>query len=124
MAALHHSLETGRENHRSPMAYKIENKTWIAFTVYRKGRFRFYQFDRYLSDGIQFYPYATVKELSRSWRITSKLLKTRARPKARFGLHEGVEGIFVYRQPRIHGEEFLTKQLDATRFTSEVVTYL
>jgi hypothetical protein len=106
------------------MAYRIENKVWLTFTIYRKGRFRFYHFDDYLEDGIQFYPYATVNELSRSWRITSKLLKTRARPKARFGLHEGKEGIFVYRQPRIHGEEYLIKLLDATKFMSEKVTYL
>lgn len=106
------------------MAHRIENRIWIAFTVYRKGRFRFYQFDRYFEDGIQFYPYATVKELSRSWRIISKLLKTRARPKARYGNHEGMEGIFVYRQPRIHGEECLIELLNATRFTSEEVMFL
>lgn len=106
------------------MAHRIEDRYWIAFTVYRKGRFRFYQFDKYFEEGIQFYPYATVKELSRSWRIISKILKTRARPKARCGVHEGLEGIFVYRQPRIHGEESIIKLLNATRFTSEEVTYL
>jgi len=106
------------------MAYSIEDKVWTAYTIHRKGRFRFYQFDKYFQDGIQFFPYATVKELSRSWRITSKLLKTRARPKARCGLHEGMEGMFVYRLPRIRGEEYLTTLLNATRFTSEEVTYL
>lgn len=106
------------------MAYSIETKLWSTFTIHRKGRFRFYQFDKYFEEGIQFFPYATVKELSRSWRIISKLLKTRARPKARFGIHEGMDGIFVYRQPRIHGEECLTTNLNATKFTSEVVTYL
>lgn len=106
------------------MAYSIETKVWITFTVHRKGRFRFYQFDGYFQDGIQFFPYATVKELSRSWKIVSKLLKTRARPKARCGTHEGMEGIFVYRQPRIRGEESLINLLNATKFTSEEVTYL
>ena len=98
---------------------------WGAYTLlYRRGRFRFYQFSEYLSEGIQFYPNASVKELSRSWRITQKILKTRARPKAQMGIHNGKEGIFVFRLPRIYGEESLIKTLNATKFTSEKATYL
>ena len=86
---------------------------------------RFYQFSEFLEKGIQFYPYASVSELSKSWRITRKLLKTRSRPKAQAGMNEnGKEGIYVFRQPRIYGEECLTKTLNATRFTSGEQTYL
>lgn len=85
---------------------------------------RFYQFSEFLENGIQFYPYATIPELSRSWRITRKLLKTRSRPKARIGMKGNTEGVFVYRQPRICGEECLMKTLDATRFTSDIQTFL
>lgn len=85
---------------------------------------RFYQFDAFLQFGIQFFPYASIHELSRSWRITRKLLKTRSRPKATQGMQNGMEGIFVYRMPRIYGEEFLTKILGATKFTSGEQTFL
>lgn len=85
---------------------------------------RFYQFFEFFEAGIQFYQYATIPELSKSWRLTKKLLKTRSRPKARMGMKNGAEGVYVYRQPRIYGEECLTKTLNATRFTSDIQTFL
>lgn len=85
---------------------------------------RFYQFSEFLELGIQWYEYATIPELSRSWQITKKILKTRSRPKALHGIKNGKEGIFVFRQPRIYGEEFLTETLNATKFTSGTPTYL
>lgn len=102
----------------------MNEKYFISYTKYRRGRMRFYQFDKFFETGIQFYPYATIAELSRSWRITKKLLKTRSRPKARMGMMNGVEGTYVYRQPRIYGEECLTKILGATKFTSDTQTFL
>ena len=102
----------------------INEKYFISYTKHRRGRIRFYQFSEFLQFGIQFYPYASIQELSRSWRITKKLLKTRSRPKALPGVQEGREGVFVFRTPRIYGEEFLTKILGATKFTSEGPTYL
>jgi len=107
------------------MAYKIENeRIWTSYTIYRRGRFRFFHFDEFLEKGIQFFPYGTIPEISRAWNITKKLLKTRSRPKAQSGNCNGVEGIYVFRLPRIYGEEYLTKTLDAMRFTSEKPTYL
>jgi hypothetical protein len=97
---------------------------WLYYNEHRVGRFRFYQFDEFFSQGIQFYPFAHLHELKRSWRITKKLLKTRSKPKARMGMEGERQGIFIYRLPRIVGEEFLTKRLNATKFTSEKVTYL
>jgi hypothetical protein len=97
---------------------------WLYFNEHRVGRFRFYQFDEYFSKGIQFYPYAHLHELKRSWKITKKLLKTRSKPRVREGMEEGMNGIFIYRLPRIVGEEYLMKRLNATRFMSEKVMYL
>ena len=97
---------------------------FVSYTKHRRGRIRFYQFREFLELGIQWYEYATIKELSKSWQITRKLLKTRSRPKAQMGIKNGKEGIYVFRQPRIYGEESLTATLNATRFTSEAQTYL
>lgn len=102
----------------------VNEKYFISYTKHRRGRMRFYQFDAFFQFGIQFYPYASISELSKSWRITKKLLKTRSRPKATYGMQEGKEGVFVFRTPRIYGEEFLTKILNATRFTSGEQTFL
>lgn len=102
----------------------MNEKYFISYTKYRRGRMRFYQFSEFFEMGIQFYPYATINELSRSWRVTKKLLKTRSKPKARMGTRNGVEGVYVYRQPRIYGEESLIKTLDATKFTSDTQTFL
>ena len=102
----------------------LNPNVWLYYNEHRVGRFRFYQFDEYFSNGIQFYPYAHLHELKRSWRITKKLLKTRSRPRARTGLSGTQKGIFIYRLPRIVGEESLMKRLDATKFTSEKVMFL
>jgi len=102
----------------------LNEKYFISYTKHRRGRMRFYQFDSFFRFGIQFYPYASIQELSKSWRITRKLLKTRSRPKALRGMQNEKEGVFVFRTPRIYGEEFLTKILGATKFTSESPTYL
>lgn len=102
----------------------INEKYFISYTKHRRGRMRFYQFREFLELGIQFYPYATIPELSRSWRVTRKLLKTRSRPKALMGMRDGKEGIYVFRTPRIYGEEYLMKTLDATKFTFGTPTFL
>ena len=103
---------------------KLNAVIWLSYNQNRVGRFKFYQFDDYLNNGIQFFPYATLNELKRSWRITKKLLKTRSEPKARLGMLGSKEGIFIYRNARIVGEESLMKQLSATRFMSEKVMSL
>jgi len=59
---------------------------FVSYTKHRRGRIRFYQFREFLELGIQWYEYATIKELSKSWQITRKLLKTRSRPKAQMGI--------------------------------------
>ena len=102
----------------------MNEKYFISYTKFRRGRMRFYQFSEFLENGIQFYPYATIPELSKSWRITRKLLKTRSRPKALMGMKNGQEGIYVFRTPRIYGEEYLTKILNATKFTFGEPTFL
>jgi hypothetical protein len=103
---------------------KLSGNVWLSYNQNRVGRFKFYQFDEFLNNGIQFFPYATINELKRSWRITKKLLKTRSKPKARPGMLGSREGIFIYRNARIVGEESLMRQLNATRFMSEKVMSL
>lgn len=102
----------------------LNEKYFISYTKHRRGRMRFYQFKEFFEVGMQFYPYASVSELSKSWRITRKLLKTRSRPKALMGMMDGKEGIYVFRTPRIYGEEYLTKILNATKFTFGEPTFL
>lgn len=102
----------------------LNPNTWLYYNEHRVGRFRFYQFDEFFSQGIQFYPYAHLHELKRSWRITKKLLKTRSKPRAREGVEENQMGIYIYRLPRIVGEESLMRRLNATKFMSEKVMYL
>ena len=102
----------------------LNENIWLYYNEHRVGRFRFYQFDDFFSHGIQFYPYAHLHELKRSWRITKKLLKTRSRPRAREGQSGSQSGIYIYRQPRIVGEESLMKRLNATKFMSEKVMFL
>jgi hypothetical protein len=97
---------------------------WLQFGTKRVGRLRFHQFNEFLNEGMQFYPYATLFELKRSWKITKRLLSTRAAPRVQPGSLNGIEGIFVYRRARIVGEESLMKRLNATKFTSEKVMFL
>jgi hypothetical protein len=106
------------------MANRIRPDAFTKIGTPVKGRFRFYGFSLYLSEGIQFYPHATINELKHSWKITKRLLKTRAAPMARRGTEQGVSGIFVYRNARILGEESLTRRLAATKFTSKEVIFL
>jgi|688.fasta_scaffold24492_9 hypothetical protein len=90
----------------------------------RAGRLTFYQFDLFLQNGWQFYAGATLNDLRRSWRITKRILKTRARPRVQATILNGKRGLIVYRLPRIHGEESLTETLNAMKCTSESGTYL
>jgi hypothetical protein len=106
------------------MANRIRKDAFTKLGTIIQGRFRFFGFSQYLSEGIQFYPYATINELKHSWKITKRLLKTRAAPMARRGTERGVSGVYVYRNARILGEESLMRRLAVTKFTSKEVTSL
>jgi hypothetical protein len=101
------------------MANKINPEAFTEYGRLNVGRLKFYGFATYLKEGIQFYPYATIYQLQTSWKITKRLLNTRAKPRLREGELNGVSGIYIFRKPRIVGEESLMKRLAALKFTSE-----
>lgn len=86
------------------------------------GRFRYYSFSEYMRVGVQLFPDAQLVDLKKSWRITKRILRTRARPRVAF-LKE-VNGWIAYRNPRIHGEEYITKTLDAMKCSFAEGTFL
>lgn len=86
------------------------------------GRLRYYSFSEYIKIGVQVFPDARLIDLKKSWRIAKRVIKTRARP--RVAHFKEQNGWIVYRHPRIHGEEYITKTLDAMRFLYEEGTFL
>lgn len=86
------------------------------------GRLRYYSFAEYMKEGVQIFKDARPIDLKKSWRITKRILKTRARPRIVF-LREH-NGWIVFRRPRIHGEEYITRTLDAMKCSYEAATFL
>jgi len=96
----------------------MEKMKWEGGT----GRLKYYSFAEYMKNGVQVFKDARPIDLKKSWRITKRILKTRARPRMAF-LRE-INGWIVFRHPRIHGEEYITKTLDALKFSYEEATFL
>jgi hypothetical protein len=85
-------------------------------------RIRFHHFDEYISTGVQLFPDAYLVDLMKSWRIIKRITKTRAKPRMVYVQEH--DGWIVYRNPRIHGEEYITKLLSAMKCTSEEGAFL
>jgi len=86
------------------------------------GRLRYYSFSEYMKIGVQVFPDARLIDLKKSWRITKRVLKTRARPRVLFLKEQN--GWIAFRHPRIHGDEYLTRTLDAMKCSYEEGTFL
>jgi hypothetical protein len=88
----------------------------------RAGRLRFHHFNEYLNSGVQIFPDSRLVDLKKSWRIIKRIIKTRAKPRVAF-LKEH-NGWIAFRAPRIHGEEYITKTLNAMKCTLEEGIFL
>lgn len=86
------------------------------------GRIRYYHFTEYLKSGVQIIPESNLSDLKKSWRITKRIVKTRAKPRV-MRLPQG-GGWIVFRFPRIHGEEYITKTLDVMKCMLGEATFL
>ncbi len=75
-----------------------------------------------MSTGFQLFPDAHLVDLMKSWRIIKRITKTRAKPRLLY--NQMYNGWIAYRNPRIHGEEYITKLLNAMNCTCEEVTFL
>jgi hypothetical protein len=77
------------------------------------GRLRFHHFDEYLKTGVQIFPDSYLVDLMKSWRITKRILKTRAKPRMVYIKEQN--GWIVYRNPKIHGDEYIIRTLNAMK---------
>lgn len=86
------------------------------------GRLRFYSFGEFMQTGIQRFPKARKIDLKKSWKLTQRILRTRAQP--RIAPKRGRKEWIVFRRPRIAGEEYLTTTLNAMKSMLEGATPL
>ncbi len=91
----------------------------------QQGRLWFVDFSEFLNSGIQVVPLGCKKsDLQLSWKITKRILGVRSKPRVLMMDQNGNHGYLIYRNPRIYGEEYLTKALAVMKSTSEEGEYL